>query len=78
MDLAGRKVVCLPLRAAQQRPAQSTRPTIVVNDYGRGRGLGRARGVGVTLGAGVEVELGVAVGVDVGVGVGLGVVGTIA
>ena len=78
LDLAGRKVVCTPLPAAQQRRARSARPTIVVNDYGRGRGLRRGRGVGVTLEAGTvavgeAVAVGVAVGVDVGVGEGGGV-----
>jgi hypothetical protein len=63
---------------------------LIVNDYGRGRGLGRPLGVGVTLGAGVGDAVGVAVGVGlgvdvavgvavgVGVGVGLGATGTMA
>ena len=70
------KVVCTPRAGAQQRRAPSVRPTIVVNDYGRGRGVGRAFGVGVTRGTGVGVTVGVAVGV--GVGVGLAPTGTIA
>ena len=72
------------------RRARRSRPTIVVNDYGRGRGVGRPLGAGVTLGPGVGVAVGVAVGVGLGVevavgvavglgvGVGLGATGTIA
>ena len=74
--LAEWEVVCTPHPAAQQRRVRSARPTIVVNDYGRGRGVERARGVGVTRGTGVGVAVGVAVGV--GVGVGLADTGTIA
>ena len=69
LDLAEWEVVCTPRAATQQRRAPSARSTVVVNDYGRGRGVGGARGVGVTRGTGVGVTMGVAVGVGVGVGV---------